>query len=59
MAEDRYVLRRQFSKFLVLTSFGMLAGNAWIWAKSLVRRKGGASRRNGAWHLRPRCRWAA
>jgi len=35
-SEDKFVLRRQFSKFLVLTSFGMLAGNAWIWVKSLV-----------------------
>ena len=34
-AEDSYVLRRQFTKFLVLTSFGMVAGNAWIWVKSL------------------------
>jgi Rieske Fe-S protein len=34
-AEDAYVLRRQFTKFLVLTSFGMLVGNAWIWARSL------------------------
>ncbi len=29
-SEDSYVLRRQFTKFLVLTSFGMVAGNAWI-----------------------------
>jgi nitrite reductase/ring-hydroxylating ferredoxin subunit len=36
--EDRIVLRRQFTKFLVLTSFGMLAGNVWIWAKSLFAR---------------------
>ena len=35
-AEDAYVLRRQFTKFLVFTSFGMVAGNAWIWAKSLL-----------------------
>ena len=35
-AEDAYVLRRQFTKFLVLTSFGMVAGNAWIWVKSLL-----------------------
>jgi Rieske Fe-S protein len=33
--EDKYVLRRQFTKFLVLTSFGMFAGNVWIWVKSL------------------------
>ena len=37
-AEDQYVLRRQFSKFLVLTSLGMFAGNVWIWAKSLFTR---------------------
>jgi nitrite reductase/ring-hydroxylating ferredoxin subunit len=37
-SEDKYVLRRQLTKFLVLTSFGMLSGNVWIWAKSLVRR---------------------
>lgn len=36
--EDRYVLRRQFTKFLTLTSFGMFVGNAWIWAKSLLER---------------------
>src|SRR5689334_11937730 len=36
-SEDKFVLRRQFSKFLVLTSFGMLAGNAWIAVKSLLR----------------------
>ena len=34
-SEDAYVLRRQFTKFLVLTSFGMVAGNATIWLKSL------------------------
>lgn len=38
-AEDKFVLRRQFTKFLVLTSFGMLAGNIWIWVKSLARRE--------------------
>ncbi len=38
-SEDKYVLRRQFTKFLVLTSFGMLAGNIWIWAKSVLRRE--------------------
>ena len=37
-AEDKYVLRRQFTKFLTLTSFGMFAGNAWIWVKSLIDR---------------------
>jgi Rieske Fe-S protein len=39
--EDKYVLRRQFTKFLVLTSFGMFAGNAWIWVKSLFARPAG------------------
>ena len=34
-AEDAYVQRRQFTKFLVLTSLGMAAGNAWIWVKAL------------------------
>ena len=37
-AEDAYVLRRQFTKFLVLTSFGMACGNAWIWLRSLAAR---------------------
>ena len=36
IAEDKYVLRRQLTKFLVLTSFSMLAGNVWIWIKSLL-----------------------
>jgi Rieske Fe-S protein len=35
-SEDAYVLRRQFTKFLVLTSFGMVAGNGWIWWKALT-----------------------
>jgi Rieske Fe-S protein len=35
-AEDAYVQRRQFTKFLVLTSFGMVAGQAWIWMKALT-----------------------
>lgn len=34
-AEDNYVLRRQFTKFLTLTSAGMLAGNIWIFLRSL------------------------
>ena len=37
-ADERYVNRRQFTKFLTLTSFGMLAGNVWILAKSVFRR---------------------
>lgn len=35
-AEDAFVLRRQFTKLLMLTSGGMFAGNVWIWAKGLV-----------------------
>jgi Rieske Fe-S protein len=34
--EDAYVQRRQFTKFLVLTSAGMLAGNGWIWLKAIM-----------------------
>jgi Rieske Fe-S protein len=37
-AEEGYVTRRQFGKFLVLTSLGMLAGNVWILVRSLWRR---------------------
>jgi nitrite reductase/ring-hydroxylating ferredoxin subunit len=33
-ADERYVNRRQFTKFLTLTSFAMLAGNLWILARS-------------------------
>lgn len=37
-ADERYVGRRQFAKFLVLTSLGMFAGNLWLLAKSLFTR---------------------
>ncbi len=37
-SEDRYVLRRQFIKFLTLVSFGMFTGNAWIWLRSVWSR---------------------
>jgi len=37
-ADERYVTRRQLTKFLVLTSFGMFVGNAWILLRSLLRR---------------------
>ncbi|MGO4879789.1 MAG: ubiquinol-cytochrome c reductase iron-sulfur subunit [Bryobacteraceae bacterium] len=33
-ADERYVSRRQFTKFLTLTSFGMLVGNLWVLARS-------------------------
>jgi Rieske Fe-S protein len=32
-ADERYVGRRQFAKFLVLTSLGMAVGNVWILVK--------------------------
>jgi Rieske Fe-S protein len=38
-ADERYVSRRQFTKFLVLTSLGMFAGNVWILARSLFSKK--------------------
>src|SRR5512141_2935174 len=37
-AAERYVHRRQFAKFLTLTSFAMLAGNLWILVRSLFHR---------------------
>lgn len=37
--EERYVTRRQFSRFLVLTSFGMFVGNLWILGKSWFRKE--------------------
>ena len=37
-ADERYVNRRQFTKFLTLTSFAMLAGNLWILARSAFSR---------------------
>lgn len=33
-ADERYVNRRQFAKFLVLTSLGMAVGNVWILVRS-------------------------
>jgi len=35
--DERLVTRRQFAKFLTLTSLGMLAGNAWILVRSFFR----------------------
>ena len=37
-ADERYVSRRQFAKFLVLTSLGMFAGNVWILVRSWFQR---------------------
>jgi Rieske Fe-S protein len=36
-ADERYVNRRQFTKFLTLTSLAMFAGNLWVYARSLFR----------------------
>ncbi len=38
-ADERYVTRRQLTKFLVLTSLGMFVGNVWILVRSLFRTK--------------------
>ncbi len=37
-ADERYVSRRQFTKFLTLTSLAMFVGNCWILARSWLRR---------------------
>ncbi len=39
-ADERYVARRQFSKFLVLASLGMFVGNLWILVRSWFRHPG-------------------
>lgn len=36
-SEERYVSRRQLTKFLTLTSLGMFVGNLWVVAKSRIR----------------------
>jgi Rieske Fe-S protein len=36
-ADERYVNRRQLTKFLTLTSFAMFAGNLWILVRSWFR----------------------
>jgi Rieske Fe-S protein len=38
-ADERYVNRRQFAKFLTLTSLGMFVGNAWILVRSWLRKE--------------------
>lgn len=37
-SDERYVTRRQFTKFLTLASLGMFAGNLWILVKSYFAR---------------------
>ncbi|HWB99096.1 MAG TPA: Rieske (2Fe-2S) protein [Bryobacteraceae bacterium] len=39
--DERYVSRRQLTKFLTLTSLAMFAGNIWILLRSLVKRAAG------------------
>ncbi len=38
-ADERYVSRRQLTKFLVLTSLGMFVGNLWILIRSWFSKK--------------------
>lgn len=38
-ADERYVTRRQLTKFLVLTSLSMFVGNAWIFIRSIFYRQ--------------------
>jgi Rieske Fe-S protein len=37
-ADEKYVTRRQLTKFLTLTSLGMFAGNVWILARAWTRK---------------------
>ena len=37
-SDERYVSRRQFTKFLTLASLGMFAGNLWILVRSIFAR---------------------
>ena len=37
-ADERYVSRRQFTKFLTLTSLAMFVGNLWILMRSVLHR---------------------
>ena len=43
--EDQYVARRDFTKFLVLTSLAFVVGQVWIAAQSWSRANGAAARR--------------
>jgi Rieske Fe-S protein len=47
-ADERYVNRRQFTKFLTLTSLAMFAGNLWILVRSWLHRAPAYSRRTVA-----------
>ncbi len=39
--QDEYVSRRDFTKFLVLTSFAFVVGQAWIVGQNIVRKRRG------------------
>jgi Rieske Fe-S protein len=39
--QDQYVARRDFSKFMVLTSFAFVAGQVWIGLQNYFRRRSG------------------
>ena len=39
-SDERYVTRRQFTKFLTLASLGMFVGNLWILAKAYFAKDG-------------------
>src|SRR5690242_16431703 len=39
--QDHYVARRDFTKFLVLTSFALVVGQLWIAAENVLRRRRG------------------
>jgi nitrite reductase/ring-hydroxylating ferredoxin subunit len=41
-ADERYVSRRQMTKFLTLTSLSMFAGNLWLLARSMFAKHGAA-----------------
>jgi Rieske Fe-S protein len=41
--EERLVTRRQFAKFLTLTSLGMFVGNAWILVRNVFKAPAAAS----------------
>ena len=49
-ADERYVNRRQLTKFLVLTSLGMFVGNMWILIRSLFYKA--PSTRSSQWPTR-------
>ena len=40
--QDHYVARRDFTKFMVLTSLAFVVGQVWIGVKNLLRRRAGA-----------------